>query len=95
MDRQIDVCAYMDIRRSVSIYRLETLSLTLRPISLSPQVNGRLWGAGAVLPTRDALTAVTSEGYGEATCATAERLLRLLGRLTEVCSLTSILSFFL
>jgi hypothetical protein len=43
-----------------------------------------LLGAGAVLPLRGALTAVTSEGYGEATCATADRLIRLLGRMTEI-----------
>mmetsp|Transcript_41291 Transcript_41291/g.133227 ORF Transcript_41291/g.133227 Transcript_41291/m.133227 type:complete len:267 (-) Transcript_41291:33-833(-) len=42
-----------------------------------------LCGEGAVLPGRGDLTTVTSEGYGEATLGTCERLVRLLMRLTE------------
>ena len=46
--------------------------------------DGTIWGepAHGRGNTGGAKTARTSEGYGEATCATAERLVRLLSRLT-------------
>lgn len=46
--------------------------------------DGAMWGEAAhgVGNTRGDKTARTSEGYGEATCATAEKLVRLLSRLT-------------
>lgn len=45
--------------------------------------DGAVWGeAGHGKAPTGPKTARTSEGYGEATCATAERLLRVLARLT-------------
>ena len=41
-----------------------------------------LLGEGAAVPAKNCLTANTSEGYGEATCATAERLFLILSKLT-------------
>ena len=46
-------------------------------------VSDSLLGIGARIPKKEELTASTSEGYGEATCATAERLIRLLMNLTD------------
>ena len=43
---------------------------------------GSLLGENAQVPTAGQLTAKTSEGYGEATLATAERLVRVLANLT-------------